>query len=332
MHNVKISIIVPIYNAEKFLYKCLDSIVNQSYKNLEIILINDGSRDNSLSICQKFAARDDRIILIDKKNEGVSPTRNVGLSVTSGDYIGFVDSDDYISCDMYENLLYSIELSNADIIECGYYWMSEDYVLIKKVEFKGEELVGNYNCSYKFIKKENTRNFNCNKLYKREIFDDIRFGDIKYGKDYFVNVQAFYKCNKKVTIGECFYYYVRNKNSITTSGSIDEKLDVIRTGEKAINFYRDNLPSLSKYAVLDILFVIRGLYDKMMESDNVNKRKYEKILAKEFKKYYSMIKKKLYGLTKYKRTYVAMILFLISPRVYYYIAILRKNILLKKLY
>ena len=331
MNYAKISIIVPIYNTEKFLYKCISSIVDQSYKHLEIILINDGSKDNSLSICQDFAKKDNRILLIDKENEGLSPTLDIGLAIASGDYIGFVDSDDYISCDMYKNLLNSIELSKADIVECGYYRMSEDYKFIKKVEFKNEVLIGNYNCSCKFIKKENTWNSNCNKLYKREIFDDIRFGDLKYGEDYFSNTQAFYKCNKKITLSECYYYYVYNKNSLSTSGFMDEKLDIIRMGEKVNTFYQNNLPSLSKYAVFNLLWSIKNMYIELMNSDNVNKKEYEKVLVKEFKKYYFLVQRELYGLTKYKLTYVATKLFLISPKIYYYIFNIRKRYFIKNM-
>src|SRR5690606_32725285 len=97
MRKPKISIIIPIYNASAFLEKCIDSVINQSYDNLEIILINDGSTDSSLDICKKYANSDDRIKLINKENGGVSSARNMGLEVVTGDYIGFVDSDDYIS-------------------------------------------------------------------------------------------------------------------------------------------------------------------------------------------------------------------------------------------
>lgn len=121
MKNIKISIVVPIYNTSFFLNKCIESIVNQSYSKLEIILVNDGSTDNSLSICDSYASQDDRIIVISKENGGLSSARNAGLDVATGDFIGFVDSDDFVASDMYEQLLDAILASNADVAECGYY-------------------------------------------------------------------------------------------------------------------------------------------------------------------------------------------------------------------
>ena len=118
----KISIIVPIYNTEQYLERCLQSLINQDYKNIEIILVNDGSEDNSLDICNKYKNKDNRIIVIDKEHTGVSDTRNIGIKRATGDYIGFVDSDDYIDKDMFKNLIngaekYKCEISMCDLIE-----------------------------------------------------------------------------------------------------------------------------------------------------------------------------------------------------------------------
>ena len=114
MNNL-ISVIVPIYNSEKYLPKCIESILSQTYKNLELILINDGSTDNSLNICNYYKSLDNRIIVIDKPNEGVSATRNLGIKIAKGDYLGFVDSDDYIEDNMYEVLLTQIETDKSQI-------------------------------------------------------------------------------------------------------------------------------------------------------------------------------------------------------------------------
>ena len=118
----KISIIVPIYNTEQYLERCLKSLINQDYKNIEIILVNDGSDDNSLAICNKYKKNDDRIIVIDKQHTGVSDTRNIGIKRATGDYIGFVDSDDYIDKNMFKKLIngaekYKCEISMCDLIE-----------------------------------------------------------------------------------------------------------------------------------------------------------------------------------------------------------------------
>lgn len=117
----KVSIIIPIYNAEKFLKQCLDSIINQTYKNLEIICVNDGSVDNSLQLLKEYKAKDERVIIVDKKNAGVSEARNDGIRVSSGDYIAFVDSDDWLEKDAIENLYNALIENNVDIVRSTYY-------------------------------------------------------------------------------------------------------------------------------------------------------------------------------------------------------------------
>ena len=115
-----ISVIVPVYNAEKYLKKCLDSLVNQSYKDLEIILVNDGSQDGSEKICKDYEEKDSRIILINKNNGGPSSARNLGIEKANGEYLSFIDSDDYLALDFYEKLEKSITKNNADIAFCKY--------------------------------------------------------------------------------------------------------------------------------------------------------------------------------------------------------------------
>ena len=119
--NVLISVIVPIYNSEKYLEQCIESIINQKYSNLEIILVNDGSVDGSLKICEKYAKKDNRIKVIDKKNEGVSVARNVGMEVSSGQWISFIDSDDWIDPDMFEKMLAKSKDDDFDVIMCNCY-------------------------------------------------------------------------------------------------------------------------------------------------------------------------------------------------------------------
>ena len=232
MYNNKISIIVPIYNSELFLNKCIKSIINQSFTNLEIILVNDGSTDQSLDICKKYADKDKRIIIIDKENGGVSSARNKGLDVATGDYIGFVDSDDYISYNMYEKLLFAITKNNADIAECGYFITTSDYSIVSKCSLKDEEILGNYECSYNYLIKNNTTNFCVNKLYKKSIFKNIRFPNLKFSEDYAVNAKASYKCEKKITISDCCYYYVINPDSACNQSFNETKLDIIKSGTR----------------------------------------------------------------------------------------------------
>ncbi len=132
MFEIKVSIIVPIYNSEKNLDRCVNSILRQSYKNLELILINDGSTDSSLDICNNFRKLNENIIVIDQKNMGVSAARNIGLRYATGDLIQFVDSDDYIDSDMTESLVNCIRENNADLVICGYKSIFQDRVVLHK--------------------------------------------------------------------------------------------------------------------------------------------------------------------------------------------------------
>ena len=129
----KISVIVPVYNVEVYLDKCVKSIVNQSYRDLEIILVDDGSLDRSSELCDMWAQKDRRIRVIHQKNKGLSGARNAGLHIAKGDYLGFVDSDDYIALTMFEQMISAIQESNAELCICGVQWVNEDQSIYTKV-------------------------------------------------------------------------------------------------------------------------------------------------------------------------------------------------------
>ena len=156
-----ITVIVPVYNVEEHLDRCIESIINQTYKNLEIILVNDGSPDNCPALCDKWAEKDDRIRVIHKTNGGVSSARNSGINVAKGEYVGFVDSDDYISADMYELMVESIINNNSELSVIGY--------KIEEKEFRhSDELISNEKATvYMFDVKncEFFQGYSCNKLY-----------------------------------------------------------------------------------------------------------------------------------------------------------------------
>jgi glycosyltransferase involved in cell wall biosynthesis len=211
----KISVIVPIYNVERYLEKCLESIINQTFINLEIILINDGSTDFSGSICEKYKNKDNRIILIHKKNEGLSAARNKGLSIATGDYISFVDSDDFLDLNMYEILYKNIEKENADIVSCNYYKYYSDKkydknivfkkkIIYKKKEIFGKDLFNNYQMDIDVW----------NKLYKKEIFKDIKFPYKKVCESTYIMMSIFNKANCIVVIPDCLYFYRKREKSI----------------------------------------------------------------------------------------------------------------------
>ena len=198
-----ISVIIPVYNVEKYLRECLDSVLAQTYKNLEIILIDDGSSDNSGQICDEYAAKDSRIKVIHQVNQGVSAARNAGLKAARGQYIGFVDSDDYIKPDMYEYLYQLISKDNADVAMCNFY----------KGSFRtsSKDILDNYKLQ-KLLNIFDVPSwiFLWNKLYKSTLIQGISFrSDMTYGEDSFF-VFEIAKQNGLLAIGQEIKYFYRN--------------------------------------------------------------------------------------------------------------------------
>lgn len=245
MNNALISIIVPVYNVEKYLEKCIESIINQTYKNLQIILVDDGSKDNSGKICDEFKLKDNRIEVIHKTNGGLSDARNAGLKIAKGDYIGFVDSDDYIEKDMFETLVGLIEKNNADISIVSFYEIynnliigvrnSKELIELSKIEAIRELLIDNRIQSYAW-----------NKLFKKELFKDLEFPVNKNFEDIATTLLLFEKADKVVLYEEPKYYYQRRDDSIVgirNYKTYKDYLDVIYNKF----FYLDG-----KYAELDL--------------------------------------------------------------------------------
>lgn len=249
-----ISIIVPIYKVEKYLNRCIDSILSQSYRNLEIILVDDGSPDNCSIICEEYAKKDKRIKVIHKKNGGLSEARNYGIEASTGDYIMFVDSDDYISKDMCKTLLINALENNADIVVCNFKEVYTDNIeKINKQCIKGNlEVVSNIEALYKYLVRSTTDMVVVwNKLYKRNIFFGekyIRFPVGKLHEDMYTTYKLYYYANKIVIINDVLYYYFRRKESIT--GSISEKnlLDEIDAIIEQYSFFKGKETDL-KYMV-----------------------------------------------------------------------------------
>ena len=210
MYDKKISVIVPIYNVEKYLNRCLDSIINQTYKNLEIILVDDGSPDNCGKICDEYAKKDNRIKVIHKENGGLSSARNAGLDIATGDYIGFVDSDDWIELDMYEYLLNICVKYNSDISRCGFVYNDEDCYKDENIRIVEYE-----NALIDFINGHIEEGIVCNKLYKKNIFKNLRFKENIIFEDVLMNYYVF-KLGVKIVVSRCSkYHYFRRVDSIT---------------------------------------------------------------------------------------------------------------------
>ena len=258
-----ISIIVPVYKVEKYLVKCVESILAQTYTNFELILVDDGSPDLCPSICDEYAKKDKRIIVIHKQNGGLSDARNAGLDIATGDFIGFVDSDDYIEKDLYELMLRGILNAKADMAICNYLCVDEDYNLIREknkyLPIRDEVL----NAS-EFITKY-TEEFGWyyvvawNKLYRKSLFDNLRYPLGKQHEDAFLIHYLAFRCGKIVCIRKGLYYYVQRQGSIMTQQFSIKNMDL---GDALIDQY-----NYAKYYKIPVLkqYAVRRLSYKMEE-------------------------------------------------------------------
>ena len=239
-----VSIIVPIYNVEQYLRECIDSIINQTYKNLEIILVDDGSPDNCGQICDEYAKKDDRIKVIHKQNGGLSSARNAGLDIATGEYISFIDSDDKISEKFIEYLYNLCGKYNTDISMCSLQRFNEN------VEFKHEgELDIKEEITIK-SKKEMVMGMNgkesissvvvCNKLYKKYIYETLRFPIGKIIEDQFTTYKAFDNCFTNIVVSNLSLYKYRvNPDSILGRKHNFKRIDIIEAFEQRINHYKN---------------------------------------------------------------------------------------------
>lgn len=243
-----ISVIVPVYNAEFYLRQCIDSIIKQTYTNLEIVLVNDGSTDNSGKICDEYKEIDSRIKVIHKMNGGVSSARNAGLDVctSGGDYIAFVDSDDWIESDMFEKLYNEIKRVNGDIVVCGYYIDKQDQTYIKKLE-KGI-FVGNDNVLKKCFYNKNFPNAVWCKLYNKNIFNEVRFPEGKLYEDMLIILDVLEKTSVVSIIPEAFYHYSQRLNSIMNEKTYHKSFEKILACENILEKVKVRKPDLMNLA------------------------------------------------------------------------------------
>lgn len=289
----KVSVIVPVYNVEKYLRKCVESIKNQTYQNLEIILVDDGSTDCSGKICDDLSQTDDRIVVIHKENGGLSDARNVGMDASSGDYIGFVDSDDYIDKDFYEILVANLEKCNADVSCCRYSNVWEDGTK-EAIGNDGETHIYEGSEALKeYIYGKTMDPFSVNKLYRAELLGNSKFLDhrIRFIKGILSEdnpfcVELFKQTNKVVLIGKSKYNYLQAREGAITNSKISQKrIDAVHYWDKVRQDCHEHFPELEKYALRrQVLFYI-GLYNKIYkDKEHQSEAKYIKSFVKEHRK------------------------------------------------
>lgn len=298
-----ISVIVPIYNVEKYLDRCVDSIINQTYKNLEIILVDDGSPDNCPKMCDDYAKIDNRIKVVHKENGGLSDARNVGMEVATGEYVSFIDSDDYISLDFYETLLETIVDNDSDIVECGVVKFYEDNNFD---EYSDDLKVTNYDTLYALDGLINENPFKqhvWNKLYKSNIVLDIPYAVGKLNEDEFWTYQIFGKAKKVTRINKTMYYYFQRGSSIMGNGYNIRRLDALEGKMNRQAYIEKNFPTLATKAKVDLYGSCMFAYQSVLKfMSGKDKKKAIKII-KDYKNRCKLTTDEINSITDSSRKY-----------------------------
>lgn len=307
----RLTVVVPAYNAEKTIKRCLDSILSQTYSNLEVLLINDGSKDGTEDICLKIAENDNRLKVITIPNGGVSHARNVGIEKSIGELITFVDADDFIDADMYQTLIDTMEEYNAPIVHCSYKNVDENEHILSVVGDNGKVIVQDHDEAMScLVQGKLFAGGLWNKIYKITLFDNIRLDEtIKFNEDVLANIYLFDLVDKSVYIDKPFYNYVAVESSSTHSAN------AVKAGEQYL--YVSNLileisknKPYERYAYTRIANNLMNLYRAYIFSKDKNYKNKKKKTMKEIKEY------KFRGFYNNKRDKILYLLYRYVPHLF----------------
>lgn len=320
--DILVSIIVPVYNVDKYIKKCIESIINQTHKNIEIILVNDGSKDKSLNICKNYKNKDKRIKLINQENGGLPKARNEGLNIAKGKYITFVDSDDYVSENYIERLLSTAIETEADVVESNYLRVDEDGNIQSKSNIGAYFSNNTYEINKSFLENQKFKNFAWNKIFKSSVIKNFRFNpNYKLSEDYGFLSHLYLNVSKKANVEDYLYYYVNRKGSIVNQFFSEKALYDIYVREDILDLYKkNNYKDFYEYVVLKIINLVYTFYNRLNDLDRSKRREIKKKLIIIFKKYYKFAIKsnvrigglKLSRKHKFLR-YIQYTLFLFNP-------------------
>ena len=273
MNNPLISVIVPIYKVELYLDRCVQSIVDQTYQNLEIILVDDGSPDACPAICDSWVARDCRIKVFHKKNGGPSSARNAGLDICRGEYVTFVDGDDWVEADMYETLLRACNDHNTRISVCGRYVVSADdkyidkcYALpgsISSTDFTARMFVGD--CCDSSA---------CDKLFNKSLWDNVRFPDGRIYEDVAIMYRVVLNSERVAIVNRPLYNYFRRGGSITKSVISPNWFDYPLNTRNLLNDIAKHYPELYEYACWTHTMALQNVLSKIARADRTEYKAY----------------------------------------------------------
>ena len=269
-----LSIIIPIYNVESYLRKCIDSVLSQTYQDWELILVDDGSSDNCPEICDEYAQKDERILVIHKENGGQGSARNQGLNVAKGDYISFIDSDDYIEPEMYAVMIEALERTGSDISICGL--KTHSGIRVKETVLYGTqevEIIGAEEILRHYFKTPYVTGSPVDKIYRKELFQKIRFPEGVAREDVYIMHYIYGACNKVVHTGKCFYNYIVREGSSENQEFSPKFLISMQIADERHKYIRENFPALLSLSQISVYGSRLSAIKKITRSNAIKKYK-----------------------------------------------------------
>ena len=248
MVNNLLSIIIPVYNAEEQIVKCIESIQQQTYRDLEIIIIDDGSTDDTYRICFNLKRTYRNIKLFRQNNQGPGQARKKGFQHAHGEFVTFIDADDYVDKNAYNGIIELFKKGNFDIVQFGYRHVAPNGAIIQEHVLKNMRFDNNYDAFLYFLTQDNCTNYLWNKVYKYDLLCNINWLNLYYSEDYALLAQLYSKARSVITIEECFYNYVQFPNSACNKPFNEKKLDQINAGQFVVEYTKRVLPEMLPFA------------------------------------------------------------------------------------
>ena len=279
-----ISVIIPVYNVEQYLDRCLQSVVNQTYKNLEIILVDDGSTDASATICDNWKEKDSRVFVLHQENAGASAARNNGLQYARGRYLTFIDSDDWIDANMLDFFVNKIVENDSDMVISDLFSCEKNKTILEQWDGK--------RCLEHFFRTrgEGDTHTVCGRLYKREMLVDFRFLEGRMNEDVLATYEFAVRCKKTIYTSKIFYHYEKNMEGVTHSPITRKKMDLLYVWDLVYEKVKEQVPDYMEYCEMNMLRARFTLLCQMIRNgiDKNDKELIEKKkeMKKELKKGY----------------------------------------------
>ena len=307
----KVSIIVPVYGVEKYLEKCVESLVSQTLQDIEIILVDDGSKDRCPEICDELASKDRRIVVLHKPNGGLSDARNKGVEIATANYIIFVDSDDYVEKNMCEVLYSEMIKYDVDMVSSLAYEIKEG-TIINQIETFESKVLSNKEALYYLMSGQGITMYAVGKIYKKSLFSDVSYPMNKLYEDAYTTPYVIEKANKILMTSHHLYYYVRRDDSITLAKYSIRDLDCIKAHQRNREYFKNQSNLLDEALDFRYYWSLMYIYDKIL-INNASNNEEAKSIWKDIKKNAVSILKNKYVSNKRK---VALMMMLVSRKLY----------------